>query len=138
MSRGLFLAAAGDHCTPLRQTFSRWARVCCEFHATHASYVCCAGMRWCTALGCSSLLDGSQHVNDGRSVNDGTTVAYSRKPTCALGDFALHPSTPLEWKCTHLVCTKQSRDAASIASAKGKFARFALVHSRVNKFCAAI
>ena len=135
MSRGLFLAAAGDHCTPLRQTFSRWARVCCEFHATHASYVCCAGMRWCTALGCSSLLDGSQHVNDGRSVNNGL---WPSQASCALGDFALHPSTPLEWKCTHLMCTKQSRDAASIASAKGKFARFALVHSRVNKFWAAI
>jgi hypothetical protein len=60
-------------------------------------------MRWCTALGCSSLLDGSQHVNDG---------LWPSQATCALGDFALHPSTPLEWKCTHLVCTKQSRDAA--------------------------
>ena len=61
--------------------------------------------------------------------------------TCALGDFALHPPTPLEWKCTHLMCTshpKQSLGAAFIANAKCEFARFAFVHSRVNKFCAAI
>ena len=78
--------------------------------------------------------------------NMSTTAAVS---TTACG----RRKQPARWAISHCIrphrwngsaptwCARSRAEtphAASIANAKGNFARFALVHSRVNKFCAAI